>query len=355
VLARPTSLSLALCGLSAALALAGCSGDAAAPDGGRPAHDAGAARIDGAAADAGLPPPGEWTVIVLPDTQILAQDHPEIFEAQTRWIAEQRDALDIRFVLHVGDVVNLNDGPQWDVADRALRTLEEGGVPYVIAPGNHDYGENGSAGDRDTLLSTYFPVERFSDAPSFGGVFEEGRIDDSFHVFETPAGSVLVVALEFGPRDEVVAWADEVIRAHAPMRTFVVTHAFLYSDDTRYDRATRPDQMWSPYDYGLAGLPGGVNDGEEMWQAFIRQNDPIDLVLSGHVLNDGIGRLTSTQDEGGVVHQLLANYQHQPLGGAGFLRILTFSEDGSRVDVRTYSPWLDEDRADPDDTFSLSW
>lgn len=135
----------------------------------------------------------------------------------------------------------------------------------------------------------------------------------------------------------------------------MVTHAYLYSDDTRYDGATYgAAQEWSPYSYGLASDPGGVNDAEEMWQAFIRQHDDVALVLSGHVLNDGVGRLTSEHDGGRHVHQLLANYQTGPQGGAGFLRVMTFSADGARVDVRTYSPYLDEHKRDPDNELSLS-
>lgn len=327
--------------------------------GGDGAADAGASRVSGRATDAGAPvsvdaappSPGSWSVIVLPDTQILARDYPEIFEAQTRWIAEQRSAWNIQFVLHVGDVVDDDVASQWDVAAAALHSLD-GVVPYVLAPGNHDYGLGGSASDRSTMLSAYFPVSTFASRPSFGGTFADGAIDDSFHVFDTPAGPWLVVALEFGPRDEVVAWADEVIERHA-MPTILVTHAYLYSDDTRYDWVNRPDQEWSPRSYGLASLPGGANDGEEMFDAFVRENDDVDLVVCGHVLNDGIGRLTSEQAGGGRVHQLLANYQHQDRGGAGFLRIMTFDATATRVDVHTYSPYLEEWRTDPDNEFSL--
>lgn len=310
-----------------------------------------AAPIADAQGDGGVTA-GAWTVVVLPDTQILARDHPAIFDAQTQWILEARERLDIQFVLHVGDVVDGNVPSEWDVAAGALHRLD-GRVPYVLAPGNHDLGPGGSASDRETMLGAYFPISTYEAWPSFRGTFAPGSIENSYHVFQTPAGPWLVVALEFGPRDEVVAWADAVVRAHGATPSIVVTHAYLYSDDTRYDHATRPDQMWSPYSYGLAALPGGVNDGEEMFDALVRTNDAIDLVVCGHVLNDGVGRLTSTQDGGGRVHQLLANYQEEPEGGAGFLRIMTFDLAGTRVEVSTYSPYLDEWRSGPDDAFSL--
>ncbi|MDQ3035819.1 MAG: metallophosphoesterase [Myxococcota bacterium] len=328
----------------------GGSANSGPADAGR--FDGGPLERDASVGDAGLLPPGSWSVVVLPDTQILARDHPEIFRAQTAWIVQQRELMNTRFALHVGDIVDDNSPAQWRVAAEALHAMD-GHVPYVLAAGNHDYGFAGSASDRSTLLTHFFPVSTFSSEPSFGGTFQNGMMDNSYSVFETPSEPWLVISLEFGPRDDVLVWANDVIRRHAPMRTILVTHAYLYSDDSRYDWYERPDQQWNPHSYGLASLSGGVNDGQEMFDSFVRDNDDIELVLSGHVLNDGIARLTSPQQGGGRVHQLLANFQHQPEGGAGFLRILTFDASGTHITVRTYSPYLDEWKTDPDNQFEL--
>lgn len=336
--------------LSALLLTSAACGDGAAPgaDGGvRPpviARDAGAPDVG---------PPADWTLIVLPDTQYLAASYPEIFEEQTRWIVEQKEALNIQLVVHVGDIVDDNMDGQWAAAHAALTRLD-GVVPYVLAPGNHDLGPGGSAADRSTLMNAYFPLEKFAVLPSYGGAFEADRVENTYHLVPTPTGPWLVLALEFGPRDPVVAWAREVVRAYPEMPCLVVTHAYLYSDDTRYDWARYgAAQLWSPYTYGVASDPEGVNDAEEMFQGFIADSSNVRLVVSGHVLNDGVGQLTSERADGEVVHQLLANFQFETLGGAGFLRVMTFSADGRRVDVRTYSPYLDEHRTSPEHEFSL--
>ena len=335
--------------------IVGCVSDASDTDAGATAATDAAARDGGARDTWPTLEPGAWSVIVLPDTQFLSAEYPEIFEAQTQFIVDEREALNVQFVLHVGDVTHDNDAAQWEAAQRAMARLDDAAIPYVVTPGNHDLGLGGSAADRSTLLNAYFPLARFAALPSFGGAFEPDRVENTYHVFETPGGPWLVLAIEFGARDAVLVWAEDVLARHVGIPAIVVTHAYLYSDDTRYDWATYgPAPRWSPYDYGLASDPGGVNDAEEMWQAFIRQHDDVALVLSGHVLNDGLGRLTSEQDGGGRVHQLLANYQFMPQGGAGFLRIMTFSADGSRVDVRTYSPYLDAHKRDPDNELSLS-
>ena len=134
----------------------------------------------------------------------------------------------------------------------------------------------------------------------------------------------------------------------------------MYFNDTRYDwQAYGPDQKWSPHSYGLASEPGGVNDGEALWQKLVSKHPGFIFTLNGHVLGDGTGQLTSLGAGGNVVHQLLANYQsgvkpEQPEGGGGFLRLMTFEPDGKTVTVKTYSPHLDEWLEDPSQDFIVS-
>ena len=170
-----------------------------------------------------------------------------------------------------------------------------------------------------------------------------------------PGGSWLILALEFGPRDAVLSWADGVAKRFAPMPAVVLTHAYLYDDNTRYDHVSRPDQLWNPHRYLSDAIPGSVNDGEEIWRKLVAKNDNILFVLCGHDLGDGVGRLTSTRPDGAKVHQLLANYQMGTRGGEGYLRLMRFSPSDRRVSVRTYSPYLDRFKTDPDNQFTLDY
>jgi hypothetical protein len=161
--------------------------------------------------------------------------------------------------------------------------------------------------------------------------------------------------LEFGPRDAVLEWADEIAKRFASVPAIVVTHAYLYSDNTRYDHLSRPDQWWNPHRYLSDATPGSVNDGEEIWRKLVSRNDNIRFVLCGHELGDGIGRLTSVRPDGTKVHQLLANYQMGARGGAGFLRLMRFIPATHKVEVRTYSPYLKKFKTDPDNQFALEY
>ncbi len=66
-----------------------------------------------------------FTIVALPDTQFYSQSYPAIFSAQTQWIVNNKDALNIVYVAHEGDIVNVaTDTTQWDNADTAMDLLE---------------------------------------------------------------------------------------------------------------------------------------------------------------------------------------------------------------------------------------
>lgn len=294
---------------------------------------------------------GLWTFVILPDTQKYAARYPEIFASQTQWIVEQAEKLDIRFVLHVGDIVDRNSESQWQVASDSLHTLD-GHVPYILAPGNHDF--EGNARNRNTFLNQYFPSADQHAGAIDAGTFEADRLDNSYRIVDTPSGPWLLIALEFGPRDNVVAWANALLVRYRHVPAAIVTHAYLYGDGTRYNWDRTHHQRDSPYDYKIAKLPGGVNDGQDLWKKLVRKNDNVVFVFSGHVLRDGIDRLTSKRGARGPVHQVVANYQMNSKGGGGYLRIVQVDPVMKTARVSTYSPYLDRTKYDGGNQFTLN-
>ncbi len=297
--------------------------------------------------------PGSWTLAVLPDTQVYSMRHPEMFDKQTHWIAENKEKHNIVYVLHLGDIVNNNNPPQWENARRSMSMLD-GVVPYAMAPGNHDYGDNGSANHRQTLFNDYFPIEKYRSWPTFGGAMDSTRMDNTYHLFKAGGHDWLVLALEWGPRHSAVAWANEIVAKHPDHRAILITHAYMYYDETRYDWKTKGNtQSWNPHSYGTAKDPDGTNDGEELWQKLVRKHPGFVMTLNGHVLNDGLARLSSEGDHGNLVHQMLVNYQMKPLGGESFLRLIEFLPDGETVQIKAYSPHYDRYKTDRQNQFVL--
>jgi hypothetical protein len=192
---------------------------------------------------------------------------------------------------------------------------------------------------------------------SLGGLFASGSTTNSYHTFEANGRKWLVIGLEWAPRDEVVEWGNKIAAAHPDHAIMLVTHAYMYYDDTRYDWAAKGNkQTWNPHDYSVAKVSGEtVNDGEELWKKLVSKHPNFRFVFNGHVLGDGTGRLVSKDQHGNTVHQILANYQFKEEGGQGDMRLLEFLADGKTVKVRTYSPVLDRYDTAADQQFTLEY
>ncbi|MEX2114504.1 MAG: metallophosphoesterase [Pirellulales bacterium] len=303
-----------------------------------------------------LPQKGSFTVAVLPDTQNYSERYPETYLAQTNWIVENQKDRNIAWVLHLGDITNNNAVAEWENAQRAMRVLD-GKLPYSLVPGNHDYSAGGDCQDRTTLLNDYFAVGQYRETPTFGGSYdrEPDRLENSYHLLSAEGRDFLVVALEFGPRRDVVRWANEVVGKHKDRAAILITHAYMYYDETRYDWKKYGDkQRWNPHNYGVAkATADDVTDGEELWNELIAKHENFVFTLNGHVLNDGLGRTVTATPAGRDVHQVLVNFQMKPKGGDGWLRLLEFRADGKTVQTYDYSPTRKQLNQSPQNEFAM--
>lgn len=307
------------------------------------------------------PPPiqekGSFCMILLPDTQHYSEKYPKTFTHQTTWIAEQQKSRNIRGVLHLGDITNRNTEAEWKNASASMTVLEEAKLPYAYCPGNHDYSRGGGGTDRTTALNNFFSIERLKKQSTFGGTYdrEPTRTENSFHRWTFGDRSFLILALEFGPRHDVLRWANEVLGKYPQDEVILITHAFIYFDDTRYDWKTHgTKQNWNPHAYGMAKVSNDdVNDGEEIWQKLIMKHENVILTLNGHVLGDGLGRFSSKTRFGRMIPQHLVNFQMRPNGGDGWLRILEFKSDGT-MNAVDYSPVLNKRNLSSQNSFSVT-
>jgi hypothetical protein len=303
------------------------------------------------------PAKGGFTIAVLPDTQNYAWKYPDLYTAQTKWIADNVKSHNIPMVLHLGDITQHNTNEQWQAA-RAAHDLLKGKVPCAIAPGNHDLGLGGKANSRESGMTKFFPLAEFKQWPSFGGVYDQepDRTENNYHRFEAGGRKWLVIALEFGPRNDVLRWAGDVAKKYSDHSAILITHAYLRPDDTRYDRRVKiqvkgKESNKGLDNYALSKAAGGFNDGEDIWQKLVSQHANFFLVISGHVCVTG--RRTDTGKHGNTVHQMVVDYQNQEKGGNGFLRLLQFAADGKTIRAIDYSPSLDQPSSIPNTDFTL--
>lgn len=312
--------------------------------------------------------PESWTIAVIPDTQyyVRSDENAPVFTEITQWLVDHKNELNLQLVIHVGDIVDKNETKQWDYAKASLTLLDEE-VPYILAVGNHDLGRNSS--DRSTMLNEYFQLSDNSmNEKIFGGYFEEGHLENAWYHFRYGNRDYVIFSLEFGPRKEVVEWANSVASRHPKQSFMLVTHEFIDQESTLFSddgmaRHTTPETKNSPYSYGISKI-GPVHCGRQLWDAFVSKYSNFELVFNGHykayaktgpsskdveALWDSlaVSYRQDTYENGRIVHQMLFNAQWAPQGGDGWIRLLEFMPDGKTVHVKTFSPYLLRTSEDP--------
>jgi hypothetical protein len=303
-----------------------------------------------------------FTLGVIPDTQYYTLCRNLHFTKQAQWLASRAAASSLSAVIHLGDITESNTPEEWVFAQAALAPLLAK-VPTFLATGNHDYGDGGTANRRFTLFANYFSTPPPPTRRTVAEALEPTSLENAYYRVPVEGGGggramLGVLVLGWSPQAAAVAWANSVLAKYPNDRVVFVTHAYLYYDSTRYDWATKgKEQEWNPHAYGEPRLAdkqaADVFDGEKLWHSLIAKHDNVFLTLNGHVLGDGTGLLTSRTPRGGIVHQMLANYQALNEGGLGYLRLLEFDANGRTLRVRTYSPSLDIWATAPDQQFDL--
>ena len=356
-------------------------------------------------------PGGSFAIAVIPDTQNaidyehqvaegFALDASELFMGQMEFIAKNaaKAGGDIVFVTSVGDVwqhqsiamdsehaargferianpwfateiefVPETRSVELPRARAGFQLISEAGLPFAVAPGNHDYDAMWS----DVRYPPVSDPRQIDFTPETLGMLHIGGLDNFRSVFgaQTPffegkawyvasyrggtssaqrfsAGgyTFLHIALEMSPEDAVLDWATSVIEANPGLPTLVSTHDYL---NARGERQAVPI-------IDLKVADPAHNDAEDLWAEFIRRHDQIFLVLCGH--HHGQALRVDRNAAGHDVYQILADFQDRGQAGLdagvplvrdevvglgdGWLRLLTFSMTGSApsLAVRTYSP-----------------
>jgi hypothetical protein len=285
----------------------------------------------------------DFSVIVLPDTQNESQFFPMVLNAQTSWIVNNQQALNIQMVLGEGDIVNDGADPsQQQSADAAIRLLDTAGIPYELAIGNHDYdGANPKASRSVIGFNQTFGPARYAAYPFYQGMFPAGSNENFYGVLTISGQQYLFLILEYRPRSTSLDWAESILAAHPNMKAIVVTHSFLLPTGKREDLCDTQDMP----------LPANAN-GQDMW-ARLREHANVIMVLNGHFTNGTSSHRTDLGDSDNLVNQMFINFQTFPDGGDGWLRILTFHPATNSISVQTFSPFLNQFQTDSAHQFTV--
>jgi len=299
--------------------------------------------LRGAALD--VLPPGAFTIVVIPDTQgyrgRATKSTPQssdpltnpVFQNHTRWIAENVREQNIVFVSHVGDIVDIDNAEQWQLARECLDRLH-GVVPYGLVVGNHDMKNNGDA----TLFQRFFPAERFRAFPWYGGTYTHDRADqqvsannaNSYQLFTAAGLDFVHLNLECNAPDDVLAWASGILTKYAARRALVSTHMDLGpltkpTADDGFFKDPKGRMTWVKV-HGKRG-----NSPAQMWEKLYSRHANLAFVFSGDQSRTTAMRIAAQGSMGNFVHSLLSDYT-----SSGPLRLYRFIPAENKVRVITF-------------------
>ncbi|MBL8998322.1 MAG: metallophosphoesterase [Gemmatimonadetes bacterium] len=289
-----------------------------------------------------------YTVILIPDTQnyVGKQDRPSsgdpTYSQVTSWIKAERSARMVVAAIHLGDITNSNGNPaavsQWALADAAHDTLDAIGLPYTVAPGNHDHGEI----VKDIVLSRStsqyagtFGRGRFADRPWFLPThpFDDLSNANSAIVFRAGGWKYLVVSLDFAPTKNAVCWANDLIAAMKDHRVIVATHSYLDMGTLQPGGTRTLRYANNARGYNIVGM-----DGEDLWSELVSLHSNVEVVASGHIRGGAMYAPRPTP-LGNTVHQILVDYQDERRSsdgskhGQGWLKMVEITPSTGVVSV----------------------
>lgn len=302
-----------------------------------------------------LTDPKSFTMVVIPDPQSYNKFdiNQPLFELQTAWIANQAERINLKAALCTGDLVEQNairiphgtngnqtSEEQWQAVSHAFERLDNK-VNYILCTGNHDYGYE-KAENRLTRFPHYFPAERNSYwKKSLVAVGTDSNgvptLENAAYEIATDTwGKLLVIAIEFAPRDETLEWArllaaSEKYKQH---KVFILTHSYMNWNGKVIEKE------------GYKVTP--ANYGKAIWEKLIYPSENIVMLVCGHACKIGpyeenVSFRTDKNKIGRDVAQMMFNAQTADghwngNGGDCWLRILEFLPDGQTMRVKTFSP-----------------
>jgi len=274
-------------------------------------------------------PGGQFSIVVIPDVQYMTLENngwaasapryatPERWYSMGNWVASNKDTLNIKAVVQVGDLVE--DGcqaPHWGVYKRGFDPIHDAGIPYSWAPGNHDCDTWSSGCSGWNCYNNEMPY--FLDRVSFPIEFGPGRYENMLTLFEAEGLEFMIVNTEllWNPQPGVLEWARQKVRQY-------------------------PDR-WAIFNSHTASTE---------WLDLAKSHPKTLMVTQGHYCVGGEEWHRFHQGAGSnPIIEIMVDYQ---CNQNGFLKYFTIDRAAGTVTANTYNPYTQEFRTGG--SYSHTW
>ncbi len=286
-----------------------------------------------------------FTIIALPDTQNYTSisSPTDLFTRQTQWINDNAQTLNIKFVTHLGDIVNSpSSSSQWTRATNAMNLLNNR-MPYGTCPGNHDLASGdtnyiirfGPSPTHSSSVGRWIDPDNNQTYDWYRGASPRGY--SSYQVVTVNGRDYLFLHLDMDCPDQDMAWANSALAAHPRALTMVTTHNYLAETGGGGIYGSGTGQRGYTAQANISIGPDR-NRPQEIFDIVVKPNRQVYMVICGH--NFGTYNLVKTNNAGKQVHEVLADWQSLPNGGNAYLRIMEFRPSQNQIYNTSYSPYL---------------
>lgn len=281
-------------------------------------------------------------VIIIGDIQEYTNnfENSHYYINTVNWVLSQHYMKNnICCVLQTGDITD--NGTKAQFESFHINTIELAKrIPYIACIGNHDYIWNNEKKITDrnkTYFSQYVSFEKTKGL--IVESFENDRMENIILKISIGEDEIYILVLEFGPRNEVINWANDFVKNHKNKRFILMTHEYL----------TRNGECIESKSYAeLQLLNTTFNNPQNIWTKLVKDNNNIICVLCGH---NGFAKHTYAENSNNrLVPQILFNLQYQKNGGNGLIQLWEFPYNSDSTYVKIYDTinqkWYNGDNAD---------
>ena len=171
----------------------------------------------------------DFSFVWMSDTQYYSESYPEIYEGNVQWIVDHKDDMNIKYVIHTGDIVDEADKEyQWQEADKDMKVLEDANVPYGVLAGNHDVSHQFAD---YTKFYQFFGEDRFKKQPTYGGSYENNR--GHYDLVSGGGNDFIIIYMGWDIRDQDIQWMDDVVKAYPDRKAILDFHEYLLVSNNR--------------------------------------------------------------------------------------------------------------------------